>query len=192
MQTFKAHGAVNTAASRPVTLVCTAQHFDLRRVAGTALGAAAALSLLLSAAPSAEAVSGGGGSGNSLAFKDLSNQDLRKSKYVKADLRGVNFSGSNLEGVTFFGAICVDAKFVGANLRGADLESADLEGVDMTNAVLEGALLSNAQFKYIKTIEGADFTDALIRKDIAQSLCKLARGTNATTGVETAESLNCQ
>ena len=28
------------------------------------------------------------GSGNSLAFQDLSGQDLRKNKYIKADLRG--------------------------------------------------------------------------------------------------------
>ena len=32
----------------------------------------------------------GAGSGNSLAFQDLSGQDLRKNKYTKADLRGVN------------------------------------------------------------------------------------------------------
>lgn len=30
------------------------------------------------------------GSGNSLAFSDLSGQDLRKNKYTKADLRGVD------------------------------------------------------------------------------------------------------
>jgi hypothetical protein len=31
------------------------------------------------------------GSGNSLAFADLSGQDLRKNKYTKADLRGADF-----------------------------------------------------------------------------------------------------
>lgn len=51
--------------------------------------------------------------------------------------------------------------------------------------------LSNAQFKLVKTIKGADFTDALIRKDVMLGLCKLASGTNPTTGVATAESLNC-
>lgn len=157
----------------------------------------------------------------SMAFKDLSGQDLRKSKFTKADLRGVNFSGANLEGVPMFGAICVDAKFVGANLRGTDLESVDLEGADLTNAVMEGALvrrltivllhllrymdlkisspwrpvhmlqLTNAQFKFVKSIEGADFTDALIRKDVMMGLCKLAKGVNPETGVSTAESLNC-
>lgn len=137
------------------------------------------------------AVSGGGGMSTSMAFKDLSNQDLRKSKFTKADLRGADFSGANLEGVPMFGAICVDTKFVGSNLRGADLESADLEGADLSNAVLEGAMLTNTQFKLIKSIEGADFTDALIRKDIMMGLCKIASGTNPITGVDTRESLNC-
>lgn len=102
-----------------------------------------------------------------------------------------NFTGANLEGVTLFGSIAVDAKFVGANLRGADLESVDLEGADLSGAVLEGALLSNAQWRLVKSIEGVDFTDALIRKDVATGLCKIAKGTNPTTGVDTRESLNC-
>lgn len=161
---------------------------------GLSIGAAALLTVVppcWDGVKPALAVSGGGGMSTSMAFKDFSGQDLRKSKYTKADLRGADFSGANLEGVPMFGAICVDTKFVGANLRGADLESADLEGADLSNAVLEGAMLTNTQFRLIKSIEGADFTDALIRKDIMMGLCKIASGTNPTTGVETRESLNC-
>jgi uncharacterized protein YjbI with pentapeptide repeats len=90
-----------------------------------------------------------------------------------------------------FGAICAETKFVGTNLTGADLESTDLENSDLSDAILEGALLTNAQFQRVKAITGADFTDALIRKDVAMSLCKIADGTNSKTGVSTRESLNC-
>ena len=34
--------------------------------------------------------------------------------------------------------------------------------------------LTNAQFQKVKSIKGADFTDALVRKDIQASLCKIA------------------
>ena len=51
--------------------------------------------------------------------------------------------------------------------------------------------LTNTQFKAVKSIEGADFTDSLLRKDVAMGLCKIAKGTNPTTGVDTRESLGC-
>ena len=34
--------------------------------------------------------------------------------------------------------------------------------------------LTNAQVARIKSIKGADFTDALIRRDVQKSLCKIA------------------
>jgi len=51
--------------------------------------------------------------------------------------------------------------------------------------------LSNAQFSRVKSITGADFTDALMRKDVQQMLCKIADGVNPTTGVATRDSLYC-
>lgn len=142
---------------------------------------------------SAYAVSGGGGMGTSLAFKDFSGQDMTGKNFNKADMRGIDLTNANLEGDQMFGAICADAKFNGANMRYVDLESADLEGADLSDAILEGAMLTNTQFKKLVSIEGADFTDALIRRDVQKGLCELptATGTNSKTGVSTRESLNC-
>ena len=72
-------------------------------------------------------------------YEDLSNKDLRKNAYTKAELRQTNFSGSDLSGVSLFGALAKGANFQGAMLRATDLESCDLEDADFTNAVLEGA-----------------------------------------------------
>ena len=75
-------------------------------------------------------------------YEDLSNKDLRKNAYTKAELRQTNFSNSDLSGVSLFGALAKGANFSGATLRATDLESADLEDADFTNAILEGALVS--------------------------------------------------
>lgn len=75
-------------------------------------------------------------------YEDLSNKDLRKNAYTKAELRQTNFSGSDLSGVSLFGALAKGANFKGATLRATDLESCDLEDADFTNAVLEGAQVS--------------------------------------------------
>ena len=90
----------STKRSRAFSPVQAAQQPDLkeaaRKAASLALAAIAAASIAGTPLPAA-AVSGGGGSGNSLAFKDFTGQDLRKSKYTKGDLRGADFSGANLE-----------------------------------------------------------------------------------------------
>lgn len=75
-------------------------------------------------------------------YEDLSNKDLRKNAYTKAELRQTNFSNSDLSGVSLFGALAKGANFQGATLRATDLESCDLEDADFTNAVLEGAMVS--------------------------------------------------
>jgi hypothetical protein len=58
-------------------------------------------------------------------------------------------------------------------------------------ANLSGAIVSSARFNKKTIIDGADFTDVIIRKDINDGLCKIAKGTNESTGVDTRESLNC-
>lgn len=56
---------------------------------------------------------------------------------------------------------------------------------DFTNANLISALFDGA------SIEGADFSDALIDRVATIKMCKVASGVNPTTGVSTAESLMC-
>jgi uncharacterized protein YjbI with pentapeptide repeats len=60
----------------------------------------------------------------------------------------------------------------------------------LTNANLEGAFASNAKFEGA-IIDGADFTDVLVRPDVQKMLCKVAKGTNPVTGRETRETLYC-
>jgi uncharacterized protein YjbI with pentapeptide repeats len=123
--------------------------------------------------------------------QDFSNKDLQKEFYTKGSLKGANFSGSNLRNVTLFGANLEKATFIGADLSLANLGQANLEGSNLTQANLSGAILSSARFDDATIIDGADFTDTIIRRDINAQLCKLAKGTNDKTGVVTSDSLNC-
>ena len=84
-------------------------------------------------------------------YEDLSNKDLRKNAYTKAELRQTNFSGSDLSGVSLFGALAKGANFQGATLRATDLESCDLEDADFTNAVLEGAQVAAVTSLHVAT-----------------------------------------
>lgn len=78
----------------------------------------------------------------------------------------------------------------GADLTNATLDSARIIKTNLTNAVLEGAFAANAKFDGA-IIDGADFTDVLLRQDVQDKLCKVAKGTNPTTGRETRKTLLC-
>jgi len=126
----------------------------------------------------------------SLIRVDFSGKDLRDAEFTKANLRQGNLSHADLRGVSFFAANLEEANLEGANLSGATLDLARFNRANLTNAILEGAFVANARFAGA-IITGADFTDVLLRSDIEAQLCKVAQGTNPTTGRDTRETLFC-
>jgi uncharacterized protein YjbI with pentapeptide repeats len=125
-----------------------------------------------------------------LVEADFSGQVLTDSEFTKANLRKSDFSNADLEGVSFFGANLESANLAGANLTNATLDSARFSRANLKNAVLEGAFAFNTKFDGAN-IEGADFTDVLMRQDMQAELCNLAKGTNPVTGRKTRETLYC-
>ena len=125
-----------------------------------------------------------------LTGKDFSNQDLTDASFDHSNLRNSDFSGSNVQGVRFFGASLAGVNFEGADMRYADLESTRMTRANLKNALLEGAYMTNTMLEGAN-IEGADFTDALLRPLTEEMLCKIATGTNPTTGRNTKDTLLC-
>ncbi|RMF65729.1 MAG: pentapeptide repeat-containing protein [Cyanobacteria bacterium J069] len=125
-----------------------------------------------------------------LVDADFADRDLTDSSFTKANLRNANLSHTQLQGVSFFAANLESANLEAANLAYATLDSARLVEANLTNAVLEGAFAFNARFEGA-TIDGADFTDVLLRQDMQDKLCAVAQGTNPTTGRATRDTLNC-
>lgn len=126
----------------------------------------------------------------SLVNVDFSGRDLTDSSFTKANFRNSNLSHTNLEGVSFFAANLESTNLEGANLTNATLDSARLTNANLTDAVLEGAFAANAKFDRA-IIDGADFTNVLLRQDEQDKLCKVAKGTNPTTGRATRDTLMC-
>ncbi|KJH73541.1 pentapeptide repeat-containing protein [Aliterella atlantica] len=121
---------------------------------------------------------------------DFSSQVLTDASFTKANLRNSNLSHSDLTGVSFFAANLESANLEGANLTNATLDAARIINTNLTNAVLVGAFAANAKFDGA-TIDGADFTDVLLRQDEQDKLCKVAKGVNPTTGRDTRDTLLC-
>eukprot|EP00600_Ochromonadales_sp_CCMP1393_P009505 CAMPEP_0174973154 /NCGR_PEP_ID=MMETSP0004_2-20121128/11060_1 /TAXON_ID=420556 /ORGANISM="Ochromonas sp., Strain CCMP1393" /LENGTH=206 /DNA_ID=CAMNT_0016223523 /DNA_START=49 /DNA_END=669 /DNA_ORIENTATION=- len=141
------------------------------------------------------AVSGGG--------KDYATADLRATSFsgksevgkdfTQVVATGTKFEKANLRGTRFYRADLREADFSGADLSGASLEDAQLEDAILTDAILEGSYLSST-IKDVKSVKGADFSDALMPDITKDVLCKRSDlGTaNAKTGVVTSESLLCE
>jgi uncharacterized protein YjbI with pentapeptide repeats len=126
----------------------------------------------------------------SLIKADFSGQVLTDSEFTKANMRGSNLSHADLRGVQMFGTNLEGANLEGANLSFATLDSARLVDANLKDAVLEGAFAASTKFNRAN-IEGADFTDVLMRQDMHDILCEVATGKNPTTGRQTRETLEC-
>jgi uncharacterized protein YjbI with pentapeptide repeats len=121
---------------------------------------------------------------------DFSNQDLTSFEFTQASVRGGKFVNANMTGVSLIGGNFDSADMTGVNLTNALLDTARFTRVNLTNAILVGAFTSVTNFDGA-IIDGADFTDVLLRKDIQMKLCKVAKGTNPTTGRNTRDTLEC-
>jgi uncharacterized protein YjbI with pentapeptide repeats len=75
-------------------------------------------------------------------------------------------------------------------MRNSTLDTARFTKANLTNAILEGSFAFNTKFDKA-IIDGADFTDVLLRKDVLKQLCQMAKGTNPVTGRDTRETLEC-
>ena len=61
---------------------------------------------------------------------------------------------------------------------------------NLSNTNLEDSFAYSTQFENVK-IQGADFTNVFLPKDIIRKFCEIATGTNPITNRETRETLEC-
>ena len=74
--------------------------------------------------------------------------------------------------------------------KASDVANAVLDGTDLTNTNLEDSFAYSTQFENVK-IQGADFTNVYLPRDVVREFCKDASGTNPFTNRETRETLEC-
>merc|ERR1719271_2158759 len=155
-------GSVTTAL-RPVA----------RRAAlGQALGGVAA-TLLPNAAT---AISGGGKDYAEATIKNqvFDGQKLDNKDFSGADAVDASFKKASLRGARFFKSDCERADFTGADLTGASLENANLKDADLSGVRAEGTAFSQTILD-AKSIEGADFTEAVLQPYVQKKLCTMVK-----------------
>jgi uncharacterized protein YjbI with pentapeptide repeats len=125
-----------------------------------------------------------------LGDRDFSGKDLTTYEFTQASVRGGKFVNTDLTGVSLIGGDFDSADFSGANMTNTALDTTRLTRANLTNVIFVGAFVTNTNFNGA-TIDGADFTDVLLRKDVQKLLCKTAKGTNPKTGRVTRDTLEC-
>ena len=82
------------------------------------------------------------------------------------------------------------ADLEGANLEGSIAYATHFEGANLTNVNFRDSVLTKSFFK-ATTIDGADFSGAIIDAPQREDMCARATGINPDSGVETYDSLDC-
>ena len=111
-------------------------------------------------------------------------------EFVKYDLSNYDLSGLDLRGALFSVATLKRADLEGANLEGSIAYATHFEEANLKNVNFRDSVLTKSFFM-ATTIDGADFSGAIIDDPQREAMCSRAAGVNPVTGVETFDSLDC-